>query len=379
MSKNTINQEIDELEIDLTEESNVDELDILRYDISYYPSDMTLRVYYEKYKDGQLIIPDFQREYVWDLVHASKLIESFLIGIPVPGVFLYKEHKTNRLLVIDGQQRILSVVRYFDGRFDDRVFKLKNVRQPWAGKTYDELNDADRYQIQDSVLRATVVQQTSPNDYSSLYHIFERLNTGGVSLSPMEIRKCVYAGPTFRLFEELNRLEQWRRLVGKPKPDRRLRDAELILRVVALAADWENYEKPMKAFLNSYLIKSESLDKAALAKRNEDLRDSFSAACKIALEQLGEKPFHLRGRLNLGLMDCTLATICRYPEKTNNTLRNDFRKMISDGAFIHAVTYNTSDASVVTERFRLAAEHLAKVDIPQTTHSESRSEVIETE
>lgn len=374
MTRNLVSKEIDDLEVDLTEESNVDELDILRYDISYYPSDMTLRVYYEKYQDGQLIIPDFQREYVWDLVHASKLIESFLIGIPVPGVFLYKEHKTNKLLVIDGQQRILSVVRYFDGRFDDRVFKLKNVRQPWAGKTYDELSDADRYQIQDSVLRATVVQQTSPNDYSSLYHIFERLNTGGVSLSPMEIRKCVYAGPTFKLFEELNRLEEWRKLVGKSKPDRRLRDVELILRIVALAEHWKSYEKPMKAFLNSYLITSGSLDKTALAKRNERLRETFSRACKTVLDQLGEKPFHLRGRLNLGLMDCTLATICNYPDKTSKTLKHDFLTMLKSKDFIAAVTYNTSDATVVADRFRLASQYLANVIIRQPAISAKNSE-----
>jgi hypothetical protein len=364
MSTNNRTKEPEELEVDVTEESNVEELDSLRYEISYYPSDMTLRVYYEKYKDKQLVIPDFQREYVWDLVQASKLIESFLIGIPVPGVFLYKEHKTNKLLVIDGQQRILSIIRYLEGRFDDRVFRLKNVMPPWAGKTYDELSDADRYQLQDSVLRATVVQQTSPNDYSSLYHIFERLNTGGVSLSPMEIRKCVYAGPTFKLFEDLNRLHTWRKLIGKTKPDRRLRDVELILRIIALSDNWVGYEKPMKSFLNSYLIKSQTLAKEALSKRNDQVRRVFSKACEHALEQLGEKPFHLRGRLNLGLMDCTLSTLCSYPDKSNKKLQQDFRTMLKDPRFLEAVTHSTSDASVVLERFRLAAQYLVGITIP---------------
>jgi uncharacterized protein with ParB-like and HNH nuclease domain len=114
--------EAEEIEIDQTEEPEEREEDLIRYEISYYPSDLTLQVYHDKKKDKQLVIPEFQRNYVWDQVQASKLVESFLLGIPVPGVFLYKERKTNKLLVIDGQQRILSIIKFFEGRFDERFF-----------------------------------------------------------------------------------------------------------------------------------------------------------------------------------------------------------------------------------------------------------------
>ncbi|MQP77205.1 DUF262 domain-containing protein [Stenotrophomonas sp. MYb238] len=149
------------------------------YQISFFPADFTLSGYHEKKKNGQLIIPPFQRNYVWDVVKASRLIESFLLGLPVPGVFLYKEKKTNRLQVIDGQQRITSAIRFFESRFDDRVFRLKGVQPRWDGKTFDELDEVDRFQLHDTVLRATVVQQLDPEDDSSIYHVFERLNTGG--------------------------------------------------------------------------------------------------------------------------------------------------------------------------------------------------------
>ncbi len=133
----------EDFEVQPTEEAEEEEVDELRYEITSYPSDMTLRVYYDKWKDGQLVIPDFQRKFVWDIVQASKLIESFLIGIPVPGVFLYKEQKTNKLLVIDGQQRIESIARFFEEKFDDKLFRLKNVRASWDKKIYSELLKSD--------------------------------------------------------------------------------------------------------------------------------------------------------------------------------------------------------------------------------------------
>ena len=212
------NPESDGLEIDSTEESSDEEQDQLRYEISYYPSDMTLKGYQDKWNAKQLRIPEFQRDFVWDQTRASKLVESFLLGLPVPGVFLYKERTTNKLLVIDGQQRILSTIRYFEGSFGDRAFRLKNVDPRWEGKTFQELLDRDQLQLHDSVLRATVVQQLNPNDSTSVYHIFERLNTGGVKLSPMEIRKCVYSGSFFVLLEKLNQNPNWQAILGRINP-----------------------------------------------------------------------------------------------------------------------------------------------------------------
>src|SRR5688500_10090227 len=92
-------------EIEQTETPEQEEQDIITYQIASYTTDLTLSGYLDKWKSKQLYVPDFQRGYVWDQVRASKLIESFLLGLPVPGVFLYKERKSNRLQVIDGQQR----------------------------------------------------------------------------------------------------------------------------------------------------------------------------------------------------------------------------------------------------------------------------------
>jgi uncharacterized protein with ParB-like and HNH nuclease domain len=154
--------EQDDWNVQVTEELEEEEQDVLTYKISYYPADFTLKGYLEKSKNGQLVIPSFQRSFVWDQVKASKLIESFLLGLPVPGVFLYKERDTNKLQVIDGQQRILSAVRFFKNDFDDKAFRLKNVHPKWNGKKYEDLDEADKFQLDDTVLRATVGRSGPP-------------------------------------------------------------------------------------------------------------------------------------------------------------------------------------------------------------------------
>ena len=124
---------------DITEETDVQEKDTLSYEIAYYPADITLKGYLDKWNDKQLVIPDFQRNFVWDQTRASKLIESFLLGLPVPGVFLYKVRDTKKLQVIDGHQRIMSAIKFFNNDFEGKEFRLKKVGQEWDGKRFMDL------------------------------------------------------------------------------------------------------------------------------------------------------------------------------------------------------------------------------------------------
>ena len=341
-----------------TETDEIQEQDSIAYQISYYPADITLKGYLDKWDAGQLEIPPFQRSYVWDQVRASKLIESFLIGLPVPGVFLYKERATNKLQVIDGQQRILTAIRYFKNEFGESIFRLKRVQNKWEGMTYTDLSESDRFQLDDAVLRATVVQQLDPADDSSIYYIFERLNTGGVNLNPMEIRKCVYFGPTFTLLEELNNDKNWRELIGKEAPDKRLRDVEMVLRVIALSASWETYEKPMKGFLNSFLASNRRSSDEEKKEFIEFWRHRFIAGCQQVRSSIGAKPFHLRGRLNYAVMDSTLAMAILACDEPKDDFAARFKALLADKAFIASSTISTSDERTLTERFSIARRFL---------------------
>jgi len=321
----------------------------LTYEILNYPADTTVKGYKDLWDSDQLIVPDFQRNFVWDQVKASKLIESFLIGLPVPGVFLYKARNASKYMIIDGQQRIQSLVQFQTELFGDNKFRLKKVAKPWDNKSFSELDEADRFTLESSVMRATIIQQLSPDDNSSIYQIFERLNTGGVNLNPMEVRRCVSYGPFIQLLEEVNNHPSWRNCLGSTKPDKRLRDIELILRCFAIFSGYSSYEKPMKSFLNKF---AETMREKQILF--PELKSKFCKACDLAQSEIGDKPFHLKNRLNYGVLDSLLVALMTHPDTSN--IADKFRQLKSDDTYIQSASFNTSDASVLKQRIEKALE-----------------------
>lgn len=186
------------------EQTEDDEEIYVDYDIATYPSDNTLSVLHKMWEDGDIEIPDFQRGFVWTIKQSSLLMESFLRGLPVPPIFFFidEEHKN---LLVDGQQRLKSVFFFYEGYFGQesksgrrQTFKLTglNKNSKYSAKSYKDLSELERRKFDNSVLRAVNIRQLSPTkDSSSVYHIFERLNTGGTPLSAQEIRNTVYRGP----------------------------------------------------------------------------------------------------------------------------------------------------------------------------------------
>ncbi|QVM98585.1 DUF262 domain-containing protein [Pseudomonas sp. SORT22] len=345
-------------EFDNTEIPESEEQDIVQYQITSYPADMTISGYLEKDRQDQLIIPDFQRNYVWDQVKASKLIESFMLGLPVPGVFLYKDRKSNKLLIIDGQQRITSALRFMKGAFGEKLFRLKGVHSKWEGKTFEELEESDRFQISDTVLRATIIQQLDPHDDSSIYYIFERLNTGGINLNPMEVRRCVYYGDFIRRLENMNLNSSWRKILGTDEPDKRMRDVELALRCVALWKSWRQYEKPMKGFLNKFLIDLKNKAKLELVAELDEIESGFNRACEDIVDALGEKPFNVYGRLNFALLDSMFVAVSQGCDA--NSLKEKFDSLLANIEYEAMCRMSTSDEKNVHGRINLALEVIGR-------------------
>lgn len=207
-------------EDDIIIEQEQEEDDVsLSYDIASYPSDFTLSGIAQMWKDKDISIPDYQREFVWSMRQSSLLIDSFLTGLPVPSVFFYIDEE-NKNLVIDGQQRILSVVFFFEGYFGKestqgkrQVFRLTGLgeKSPYHNKKYEDLSESDQRKLRQAVLRAVNIRQISPSgEGTSAYHIFERLNTGGTPLRPQEIRNVVFRGDFNKQLKKANKDENWR-------------------------------------------------------------------------------------------------------------------------------------------------------------------------
>jgi hypothetical protein len=286
---------VSQSDLDLVPEDDEDEV-YIKYDIATYPSDFTLAGIVDLWNAGDIVIPDFQREYVWAIRQASLLIESFLMGLPVPSVFFYIDNE-NKNLVIDGQQRILSIVFFIEGYFGHetsqgkrQVFRLRGLSDasPYHDLRFEDLTSADQRKIRNSVLRAINVKQLSPTtDNTSIYHIFERLNTGGTALSPQEIRNCVYRGDIVTELRNLNSTVAWRNILGKSGFGRHQRDIEIVLRLFALFNDWESYERPMKEYLNKVMSQNRKFS-STKARRFKEL---FPRVCQEIYTALGAKPF----------------------------------------------------------------------------------------
>ena len=163
----------------------------------------------DKYTRNKLILqPDYQRRFVMKPVVASRLIESILLGIPLPVVY-FAEEEDGSLSVIDGQQRLTAIISFIQGKFlyDDKVFKLTglNVLNDLNKKTWNDLTDVQREKILDTSIRAIVVKKESSDDIK--FEIFERLNTGSTPLNEDEIRNTIYRGSYMNLLKELENNE----------------------------------------------------------------------------------------------------------------------------------------------------------------------------
>lgn len=257
---------------------------------------------------------------------------------------------------MDGQQRLSTLAQFYNGRFDDsRVFRLSGVDPRWQGRTYDSLTESDQLRLDDTPLRSMVIQQLQPNDHSSIYLIFERLNTGGTQLNPMEIRKAVYHGAAYDFLAGLNDVPAWRDILDQQRRDRRLRDVELVLRVLALSERWTGYVKPMKGFLNRYM---EDLAHAA-ETRLDDLGHRFTEGAAHVVDALGPRPFHIRTRLNAAALDGFMGSVVALPAPHSAILAHAWSELREDEEFTDVISFDTSDTVVVRRRFERIHRALA--------------------
>ena len=331
------------------------------YQIATYPADYTLEVLHQKWKSDEIEIPDFQRGFVWKQSQASKLIESFLVGLPVPAVFFYSERQSQKYLVIDGQQRLRSIFFYFEGYYGlekggvREVFRLKGLNQQsqFHSQTFEDLLDEDKRRLKNAVLRTFIVQQLDPEDNTSMYHIFERLNTGGTLLANQEIRNCVYHGRFSGFLDELNELENWRRILGKKESDTRKRDVELILRFLAMRNP-TNYRNPMKDFLSKFMLKNRDPSKETL----QSSRSLFERTCEAVVTKLGEKPFHVRAGLNAAVFDAVMTAFSNHLDSIPNDVLERYKKLIKDDEFDRNTRSSTTNVDIVQGRLRQAAMQL---------------------
>lgn len=293
--KMTINSEV---KIDMPQDENDDFYsDDDLFKISSWGADLSFRELISRYDENELVKPELQRNYVWDKAEASRFIDSILLGLPVPSIFLAKT-KEEKLLIIDGYQRVMTVRDYVKGVFskDQTVFKLSRsdkIHERWRGKAFLELTDDEQRKIRNTTIHAIIFMQQHPaNGDTSLFQVFERINSSGRTLLPQEIRNCVYQGPINSLLFELNTNKKWRSLWGAEEADERMRDLECILRFFALSDEkiLRAEDAPARISLKKYL--NQYMDSVNKAEYIDEFRKRFNAVIDFIYKNHKLYAFH---------------------------------------------------------------------------------------
>lgn len=192
---------------------------------------------------------------------------------------------------------------------------------------------------------------------NSIFYIFERLNTGGEPLTPMEIRKALHFGKFYKLLEELNKHPNWRKLYGNEKENEKLHDIELILRFFSLQ-DWGKYKEPMKEFLNNFMhgncdISDEQLEQSA---------NLFRSTCDLIIEELGAKPFHIKGPFSTATMDSFMVGTSQNLSKLAlGNLNAVFKAAMANQEFIETLESRVNvKEKILKKRFSMVSEIFEK-------------------
>lgn len=367
-------EDVDEsLSLNESDFTELDEPAPLTQSISYSGSDFDVEGLVRRLNRGDIVVPSFghsdpnveaagfQRAFVWRRAQMDKFIESLLLGFPVPGIVLVQQ-VDKRYLVLDGQQRLRTLARFYSGMHGNQVFSLKNVAKEYEGLTYEKLNEAQRRMLDNTFIQAIVVKTDGTTaSLESIYQVFERLNSGGTQLTGHEIRVALYAGGLIDFVAGLNELEAWRSLYGPTSP--RLRDQELILRIIALFVSSATYKRPMKKFLNDFAGNHRSYDDLP----TDYLRELFEKACETLLNNVGKSAFRFQSKqLNTALTEAVMVGLMRCLEVGDTTalaagLTGALEELINDKKFIESITRATADEEGVKYRLALSTKVLGSL------------------
>jgi hypothetical protein len=319
------------------------------------PYDLSVQALVEQWGDKTLVLPEIQREYVWDNPRASKLIESLLLNIPIP-VLYFAETDDAKWEIFDGHQRVRSVVRYVNNEF---ALSSLSLLGHFNRSRFHNLPLREQRFLERRTIRAIVISNDSAPNMK--FETFERLNTGAVVLNAQEIRNSLYRGTFNALLRSLAKEADFRSLVGTKTPRKRMVDEELILRFFALREGLKDYRPPLKRFLNEYM---NSIKDAAPGKL-KNLKSVFDETTHLAHGVLGASAFRItdsRGRLletgvNRALFEAQMLAFSwvessSAAEQEKSAILRELGKQYRDGEFQDSIQRATGDRSRTLLRVR---------------------------
>lgn len=325
--------------------------------------------------NGIKLDPDYQRRHRWPVETSSRLIESLILNIPIPYIFISQDvdvdeevgESVSRYTVIDGQQRLTAIYEYLSGKFAlDGLETLAELN----GSYYKDLPPFLYRRLEERTIKCLRIDSTV--DAQVKFDIFERLNTGSVKLEAQELRNATARGPFNDLIKELARMPEFRELIQVDNKDpiasvkvQKMEDAELVLRFFALKdGKYKNLKKGFKDFLTSSLVELNRYDETQLAEAAKEfklymkfLRDEISITPFSKWRLDSTKPKRMSS-FNAAVFDAvavglsevfTTGDIKRRPN-TIKTAFQDYQSLFSNAEFFAAVSGSVNDAAKVNTR-----------------------------
>ncbi|NEU29171.1 DUF262 domain-containing protein [bacterium LRH843] len=351
-------------------------------------TDWTTETVVSQLKKGNIDLdPKFQRRDAWNDLEKSKLIESLILGLPVPPIILAeKKTKKNEYLVIDGKQRLLTLRQFcadIDDKFNILTLKKMQYLKSLNGITYQDLQDniefsQFRTNFENQIIR-TIVIKNWPNE-KFLYSVFLRLNTGSKKLSPQELRQALHPGDFLDFLDERTASSQlFFKLLRNNEPDPRMRDVELALRYFAFKTNINSFKGNLKEFLDNT---SQKLNEAWEDKK-EDITgefDELEKAINYVFEMFGEKEAFSRwdkgrfsSRFNRALYEVftfyfSIPLVREILDHKKEDFVNLFKELSeNDNEFNDAISSTTKDIHKTVYRFNKIYQlinNLIVIDIP---------------
>lgn len=308
------------------------------------------------------IKPDFQRDVIWNPADQTRFIDSLIKQLPIPSMCFAFDYKTDQWMVIDGLQRMSTIIRFLKGD-DWRLSRLKDINQEIAGKSAAAIkNDKGKLgiyfvRVQNTSLPINVLRcdfsKKSHMEY--IFTIFHRLNSGGAKLNNQEIRNSIYGGPLNDLLHELDQVESWRKLNRmKPGENQRFVKQEIILRYFAFLDVQAEYAGQISRFLNEYMFKNRNVNPDVI----EGKRRLFERVVSIFVERIF--PDGPDARIPTSVLEAALVAVAKSIDFVEDLRADDVRERYENlrthPEFIdEAVAEGLSKKDKVNARFDAAA------------------------
>lgn len=357
--------EEEQLYSEIYEEEIIDPFNPKDVDIISQPMVISNIIDQLKYEDI-LLEPDFQRHPdLWNDKQQSRLIESLIIKIPLP-TFYFDSTKDDKLIVVDGLQRLYAIKRFMvvDKKDPDRLVltDLEYLKE-YEGKIFEELPPGIQRRIKAQTLTAYIIRPGTPDKVRT--SIFTRINTGGLTLEPAEIKNSVYRGQAANLLKELARSDEFIKATRNKIDSSRMLDCEFVNRFLAFyLLGIKDYPGNLEDYLNSVMSRLQTESKQTIEK----CRIDFLKAMKYASDIFGDKAFRKinsnerYGKINKPLYDSVAVNLAKLSiEDCEKLLRKKERLLekyiilLKDKKFVDIITSGT--AAIVNVKGRYEAIH----------------------